>query len=278
MARANIRLLGGAVIAAVTGWCVAAAPLAAQAVRVQGEVLDAVTGMPVRGVIVQFPLLGKLAVTDSLGYFEIPGIPAGPQTINAFHAAYQVLSEPTPIQEGDILEIKLTPQVIAVEGMHVRVRASPEIEARRSGTAYDYISEGDVDKLRDRTNKTLEILRAKAPPRLRIQQQGPGLAVKFCIESTRRTPSVQELRDTGVGCRPSMIIMDGVVLYAPPANAELGAYYSPDMPSDVAHIIVNLDPEEILSVRVLQPSQAYFRYGDGGRFGAVEIKTRKGRR
>ena len=40
-------------------------------------------------------------------------------------------------------------------------------------------------------------------------------------------------------------------------------------------MLLNQDPNEIESVRVLTGSEAFFRYGEDGRLGAVEIVTRR---
>ena len=41
----------------------------------------------------------------------------------------------------------------------------------------------------------------------------------------------------------------------------------------MAAILLNQNPDEIRSIRVLSPADAFFRYGDAGRSGAVEIVT-----
>ena len=125
----------------------------------------------------------------------------------------------------------------------------------------------------DRTNKLLEVLRSKAPPRLQIRQQGGPGGVKFCIQSSRRRPSVQELLDLGTGCYPVLLVLDGVVIYSPPAVAQMAAMDGA-LPEHVAALLLNQNPQEIASIRVLTPSDGFFRYGEAGRLGAVEIKTK----
>lgn len=251
-----------------------ATPALAQ-VRVEGEVLDAQNGLPVQGVIVQFPELGFAALTDSMGYFVFDAVPRGEQVISTYHFGYAKLEAQTPIVLGDVLALNLTPRPISLSGVAVDVRPTEEIEALTMGRGSDFIGPEAVEEMAGRTNRVLEVMRAKAPPRLQIRQQSGGGGMRFCIQSTRRTPSIQELKDLGTGCRPSMLIMDGVVIYAPPSTSDfVGDVYS-GLPSDVASMILNQNPDELESIRVLTPRDAFFRYGDAGRLGAVEIVTKR---
>ena len=121
----------------------------------------------------------------------------------------------------------------------------------------------------------LEVLRTKAPPRLQIRQQNGRGGMQFCIQSSRRRPSIQELRDLGSGCHPALLVMDGVVIYAPPSTSDFVADVAPTLPTDVADMLLNQNPNEIESIRVLTPTDAFFRYGDAGRLGAVEVVTKR---
>jgi len=247
-------------------------PDAGAQIQVEGEAIDAVTLLPVRGVIVQFPDLGLATLSDSMGYFSFESVPRGAQIISTYHVSYERLAGEAPIVPGDVLVLKLTPQPIEVRGLDVDVASRGEMESVSMGRASDFIDSEAVAKAAERTNKLLEVMRAKAPPRLRISQEGGRGGVKFCIQNTRVRPSVQELLDLGVGCRPALLVLDGVVVYSPPSTGE-GVPL--DLPSDVAWMLLNQDPNEIESIRVLTGSDAFFRYGEDGRLGAVEIVTRR---
>ncbi len=266
--KATVGVLGAVLLAGL------AAPTHAQ-VRVEGEVLDSENGLPVQGVIVQFPELGLAALTDSMGYFLFEAVPRGEQVISTYHFGYAKLEAQTPIVLGDVLALNLTPRPISLSGVAVDVRPTEEIEALTMGRGSDFIGPEAVEEMAGRTNRVLEVMRAKAPPRLQIRQRGNGSGMSFCIQSTRRTPSIQELKDLGPGCRPSMLVMDGVVIYAPPSTSDfVGDVYS-GLPSDVASMLLNQNPDELESIRVLTPRDAFFRYGDAGRLGAVEIVTKR---
>jgi len=116
-------------------------------------------------------------------------------------------------------------------------------------------------------------MRTKAPPRLQIRQQNGNGGMTFCIQSSRQSPSIQELRDLGNGCRPSLLVMDGVIIYAPPSTSDFVG--DVPLPADVSAMLLNQRPDEIESIRILTPTDGFFRYGDAGRLGAVEIITRR---
>ena len=269
----RFRLVASALLVFGAGGSVLADTEATAQTRVEGEVLDAVTGLPVPGVIVHFPDLGIGSVTDDLGYFVFPAIPRGAQVVATHHIGYDALENEVPVVAGEMWVLRLTPRVVPVAGMEVMAATGPELEAARIGRRSDFISPSQVAEAAGRTNKLLEVIRSKAPPRLQIRQQGGHGGVTFCIQSTRRTPSVMELLDLGTGCRPALLALDGVIVYAPPAMTEMASVEPPSLPSDVAALLLNQNPQEIRSIRVLSPADAFFRYGDAGRSGAVEITT-----
>ena len=89
---------------------VAGAPASASGqVKVEGEVLDAATGLPVAGVILHFPDLKKGTITDELGYFAIDSLPAGPQMVATHHPGYATLREKVPVVAGETWVLRLTP-------------------------------------------------------------------------------------------------------------------------------------------------------------------------
>ncbi len=270
---------GGGWAAAASGLAVAALLVGAPAslwaqLRVEGEVLDAETGVPVAGVIVHFPDLGLGTISDEMGYFVFDAVPRGSQVLATHHMGYQALLQEVPIVEGETWLLKLTPKPVELDGILVEADRAEAIEAARTGRRSDFISRSAVAEVAERTSKTLEVLRAKAPPRLQIRQQGGPGGITFCIQSTRRAPSVQELTDLGNGCHPALLVLDGVVVYSPPAMTEMARIEPPSLPGDVAALLLNQNPQEIESIRILSRSDAFFRYGEIGRLGAVEIKSR----
>lgn len=260
-------------IAGVLAAGVASAPVYAGAqTRVEGEVIDAVTGLPVSGVIVHLPDLNQGTISDEFGYFVLDAIPRGVQVVAVHRIGYEVVEQEVRVVPGELWEVRLTPAAIQVRGIEVSAATSQELEVARTGRRSDFISPSTVAEAAERTNKVLEVLRSKAPPRLRIRQEGGIGGVTFCIESSRRRPSIQELMERGDGCRPTLLALDGVIIYSPPSMT-LAGMQAPSLPADVAALLLNQNPQEIRSIRVLSPADAFFRYGEAGRSGAVEIVT-----
>ena len=261
------------VAAGVLAAGVAGAPVYASAqIRVEGEVIDARSGLPVAGAIVHLPDLGVGSISDEFGYFALDSVPRGVQIVAVHRTGYETVEQPVHVVLGEVWEVRLTPAAIEVRGIEVAAATSQELEVARTGRRSDFISPSQVAEAAERTNKVLEVLRSKAPPRLRIRQEGGIAGVTFCIESSRRRPSVQELMSQGDGCRPTLLALDGVIVYAPP-SMNMAGMQPPSLPADVAAILLNQNPQEIRSIRVLSPADAFFRYGEAGRSGAVEIVT-----
>ena len=269
----RMRMLIPLVALTLTGPLAAQETVTIRQVRVEGEVIDRNSGLPIAGVFVQFPQLGRAALSDSLGYFLLDGVPVGEQMLSTHRIGYQALSAVAPIVDGEILALYLTPGVVALPGIDVKV--APGGDDGRSG---DYIGPEEIAEMADRTDRMLEVFRTKAPPRLRIEQSGGNGSIVFCVQSSRRRPSVQEVLDLGTGCHPAMIVLDGTPIYTPPSNREFADILSPSLPADVAALILEQRPTEVRSIRVLTPTDAFFRYGDAGRLGAVEITTTRGGR
>ena len=255
-------------------FCLGAAAHASAQTTVEGEVLDAVTGFPVEGVVVHFPALRLGTITDSLGYFLIKAVPGNAQVVSTFHMSYEELEHEVPLVAGEVWVLRLTPRPIRMEGIDVEGTRREEMEARRAGWASEFIGPEEVAEAAERTNRLLEVMRSKAPPRLRIRQTGGHGGISFCIQSTRRRPSVQDLRELGDGCHPALLVLDGVVVYAPPPVAEMAEITQSSLPGHVAKMLLDQDTSDIERIRILSPAQAFFRYGESGRTGAVEIKSR----
>ena len=268
--RSSAALCRWAFVGALAAWAASAPVYASAQIRVEGEVIDAATGLPVAGAIVHLPDLDMGTISDQLGYFVLDAIPRGVLVVSAHRAGYEAIEQEVRVVPGELWEVRLTPAAIEIRGVEVSAATSQELEAARTGRRSDFISPSAVAEAAERTNKVLEVLRSKAPPRLRIRQEGGAGGVTFCIESSRRRPSIQELVDRGDGCRPTLLVLDGVIIYAPPSMT-LAGMQSPSLPADVAALLLNQNPQEIRSIRVLSPADAFFRYGEAGRSGAVEI-------
>jgi Carboxypeptidase regulatory-like domain len=260
------RCWGAALLACV------AIPIAGGAqelVSVEGEVIDRVTRIPVAGVMVRLISSDQTALTDDLGYFSFEGVAPGPTRIEAFHLSYSSFAADVDPLAGVVWTLELDPTPVTLRGLTVQTDRPRSRDPVLDLTEMDVITPEEVEALRDRVGQVVDILRRKGPPRLRLSQQGGGSGtVRYCVESGRPAAGVSVLNSALAGCRPAMILVNGTVVFTPTGDE------AADLP---VQEILEMNPEEIRSVTFLSPTQAYFRYGQAGQYGALLITVREGR-
>lgn len=117
----------------------AAPPLAAQKagapphVPVSGTVLEAGTRAPVARAVIAFPKLRTMAVSDSLGRFQLARIPVGTHAVEVSRVGYETVEVQAQVTEGAELEVSLTPQPLVLERLNV---TSNRLERRRRAIAF----------------------------------------------------------------------------------------------------------------------------------------------
>ena len=85
-------------------------------VTLEGEVLDAATGIPVKAAIVSVRGLDRSDVSDDLGYFRIERIPAGRYPVRVLRLGYQTLQQEVPIRGAETLSVYLMPRPRVSQG------------------------------------------------------------------------------------------------------------------------------------------------------------------
>jgi len=175
--------------------------------------------------------------------------------------------------QGDV-DGQIVPDTVKIEGVQVQVRSPRAKEKRASGAARTEVTRADIADIEDRALDLIDVLRVKAGPRLQITTlpSRQGMAVDLCIRTTRSTPSISDQMAFSGTCRPVMVVLNGMILWAPPAGG--GARIKP--PPGTFRQILSMRPENVERVEFLSPVQAKFRFGDAGRYGALVIETRKG--
>ena len=213
--------------------------------------------------------------SGSDGRFETTPLSVGEWAIEVSRIGYASTLDTLVVSSGIRTEIRarLAAQALEIQGIEVEVLSREREEWRRSGTAVNFVSPGEVDELRDRVGSALDLIRSRMGPRINITVRsggrGSGALVDFCIQSSRRRPSVVELRqEYAGGCRPALLLMDGAVLFDP--TGEAGS-------AEASELLLTMPPEDIESIRFLQPIDARFRYGEAGKNGALILETRRGR-
>jgi iron complex outermembrane receptor protein len=147
-----------------------AGPVAGRAVR--GLVTDRASRLPLAGVSVRVPALGRGALTEADGHYQITGLPAGVVTVQLRYIGYAPVTRQVDLTRGDAtLDVALQP--IALELTRVTVTDSATArDALRSEQSVATMSAADVARERGQTlGETMKQL-----PGVTVIQYGPSIA------------------------------------------------------------------------------------------------------
>lgn len=249
-------------VCAVVGWLV---PAAASAQTILGRVLDDLTEQPVPGVavaLVERDGEERLRVlSDSAGTFVIRPPEAGEYVLVTDRFGY--VETRTPLldlgTEGRAsLDLMVTPAPIGLEGLEVSVEERAAEELRHLGLSIGALGNRWIDKDRidaipvkrdvgailERTAQAG--LRISRPENLTMGSPDIGLCVAFL--RVRRA-------DGGGSC--ALVVLNGVPLTGPGA--------------------LDIDPEAVEGIAILEPMEATVQYGTLAGGGAVLVWTSRGR-
>ena len=220
-------------------------------VTLEGEVLDVATGLPVRAAIVAVPGVGRSAVSDELGYFQLEEIPAGVHGLQVLRLGYETLNAEVPVDGGEVLALYLTPGPISLEGIEVEVTDREDVAWRAAGTSMrGLIGPVEMEDLRERYFNLGDVLRTRNLPRARFE---PGR-----VPGDTGCLMVTSLALGGRSC--AAVVVDGVLL-----GAEWSGW------------VYEMSTQDIFAVRFVQGPAAALRYGHRGGDGVLFIETRVGR-
>ena len=118
-------------------------------IAVEGEVLDAVSGVPVAAAIVVLAG-GPTTFSDRMGYFRFEAVPPGTYSLRVFRVGYATVEARTPIDGQEVLVIRMDPGPIPLEGIEVRVRSRDELERRAAGSPVGIIGPVEMERLSQR--------------------------------------------------------------------------------------------------------------------------------
>lgn len=258
-------------------------PLAAQdsgelpAFTIEGEVLDAATGIPVKAAIVSVRGLDRSDVSDELGYFRIERVPAGRYAVRVLRLGYQTLEQEVPIRGAETLSVYLTPGPVPLRGIEVEVLGREDIEWRELGTSsHGVVTPVEMDRLRERYIDLKDALVGHGMPQARyrrpkdindvgcLEAMPPGRPRSLPRLDTLSTPSaILDRRDAApnlVNRRCAAIVLDGVLI----DRRSAGWLYE-------------MSTDDIFRMRYVHGPEATLRYGRHGADGVLVIETRAGR-
>lgn len=266
--RAGLGALG------LAAWVAASGALAAQdsarageaaavagRVAVEGEVLDARTGVPVPGAIVVVPGLGTYTFSDELGYFRFDSVAPGLYLVRAMRIGYETLEAEVPLLPDEMLVVHLTQGAIPLEGIEVTVIGPDELAWRTAGAQMGLIGPVEMAELSKRYLTLDQVFNGRRLSGARYLFSR-GLGQPGCLRSSRGLDRLRPARPPGRGAMPgssdcAAVVVDGVLL-----NPESAGW------------VYELDPSDVFAVRFLHGSDAGARYGHTGGTGVLVVETK----
>lgn len=235
-----------AVLFAAAGLLLGAAPAAAQ--TISGRVLEEGRDMPVPGAMVA--LLDRegerqaAVLADSVGRFVLRPPADGEYVISVTQLGYAETRSPllALTREGSArLDLELSPEAVALEGLEVSVERQAERELGSIGLSPAELGRRWLDRTEIEAIPGIpplrEALRLRGLPGVTLPDDPHALCLRF-----RR----------GTGC--ALVVLDGAPL-----------------PLDVA---LSLQLDEMGAMAVLDPQEATLLYGQRGAGGAVLLWSR----
>lgn len=233
-------------------------------VNVEGEVLDAVTGVPVGGAIVVVPMLGRTTFSDELGYFRMDSVPVGAYAVQVIRLGYETMDATVPLIGGEMLVVRLDVGAIPLDAFEVTVIGGSELEWRSAGSQTGLIGPVEMEELAEQYMQMDQVFASRRISGTRYVFSR-ALGQPGCLRSARGADTWRAPSRSLPGAAPGMldcaaVVVDGVLL-----NPETSGW------------VYELDPDDVFAIRFLNASDAAARYGHTGRDGVLVVETRAGR-
>ena len=253
-------------LVAGAAWVVLAGPLPGQAV-LRGRVRADSTRRPIAGASLTISGLPRTAFANALGYYVVPGIPAGHHSLLVRAFGYSPLSADLEVAAGDTLDVELllTPDITVLAPLVARAQSTPFIQGRLED--FERRRKSGFGKFLDRT-----ALAAIEPASLeRVIRTTPGVRI---VSACNRYMAMTMRQGHGGGqdnrmtcllnwfC-PLAVYVDGALLWSPGMT---------ELPPDIAPIMAR----ELEAVEVYRgPSETPVEYqGTGSACGVLMLWTR----
>jgi len=258
---ATLAAADGALAAQDPGQAEEAGAAAAGRVVVEGEVLDAATGVPVAGAIVIVPGLGAYTFSDELGYFRFDSVPPGVYWVRTVRIGYETLEAEAPLLPDEMLVVHLRQGAIPLEGIEVTVVGPDELAWRTAGAQVGLIGPIEMAELSKRYLTLDQVFNGRRLSGARYIFSR-ALGQPGCLRSSRGLDRLRPARPPSRGAMPgssdcAAVVVDGVLL-----NAESADW------------VYELDPSDVFAVRFLHGTDAGARYGHTGGTGVLVVETK----
>ena len=230
--------------------------------QLRGQVVDYATGQPIVGASVRLVGSDARKLTVEEGRFTLDSISPGRHVVQTDYLGYATRMDSVTVfsQEAVQVEVKLTTEPIAIEGMVVTARGRIGEALIDLGRRSDYMGPDRIEAVLPRVRDMQDLLEQGDFPALSIREIGvardmgnAGVPVfkALCIEAVRAM--------RGDTCRMVAVIVNGMRLPRP------------------EEYLLSLQPQMIESVQYLSPMEATTQFGSGAGSGALLIRTKGGR-
>ncbi|MFL5385874.1 MAG: carboxypeptidase regulatory-like domain-containing protein [Longimicrobiaceae bacterium] len=132
---------------ALAGLCVfpsrGAAQDSAPAVLVAGRVLDALSGAPIEGAVVELRDVRRKTAADSSGAFSLRAVPAGMHHWVISRLGYAAWEEDMEVEDGDEFTVRLLPRPEVLEGI-TAVASRLQLRRQSAGVMVRALEPGEI--------------------------------------------------------------------------------------------------------------------------------------
>jgi hypothetical protein len=221
----------------------------------RGSVLDYQSGEPLAGASVSVLGTNSQMLTDSVGIFILEDLPPGRHLVVTQSLGYDSRTDSVTVfsEETVGIEVRMATGALEIEGFVVTARSRFGQETLNVGRR-DVMMRAEIEPLLVRVRHAGDLLQNMAAPGLRVREtliQDDFTGVRepaMCVEVSRRSAG-------GAGCRSAAVIFNGVHMAQP------------------GQFLIQLDPQVIQRIEILDPVDAQFAYGSLAANGAVVITT-----
>ena len=222
----------------------------------QGKVVDYQNGTPLVGASVSVLGTRSQALTDSVGMFILGDLPPGRHLVVTQSLGYDSRTDSVTVfsEETVGIEVRMATGALEIEGLVVTARSRFGTETLNVGGRRDVMTRAQIEPLLVRVRHAGDLLQNMAAPGLRVREtliQDDFTGVRepaMCVEVSRRSAG-------GAGCRSAAVIFNGVYMAQP------------------GQFLIQLDPQIIQRIEILNPIDAQFAYGSIAGNGAIVITT-----
>ena len=242
---------------------VATVTTAQQQAALTGRVVDAQTGSPVAGALVNIVGTNLGQHTNAEGRFNVRGAPVGAQRVRILRIGYAEQVQPATITAGQETTLDVRLQAVLTQLSPVVTTATGEQRRLEVGNAVGQIDAAKVVETSPVANIN-DLLTARAPGVQVLSSGATGTGARVRI---RGTNSLSLANDP-------VYIVDGVRIEASSTGIRA---QSIGVGGSLGSRLNDLNPEEIEDIQVLRGPSAATLYGTDAANGVIVITTKRGR-